>query len=736
MDELPKDFPVPFEEATRTVYRSHNGSLVPAFRLDSILPDYTAAAASRAFDASPPQPVFTQPAPASAPSPIVIAQPNAPTQTAPLFPAPSPSPAPAPAPAPAPDPPARTLAPSTRSSEMGWPAFSPFEARGGREIRGLVVELLPEPQTEAEQAEAGAEWAARALDDGETRAAYERMQAYNAEALGAHHVLPTYPVFRSLAPHLPEWVRRFDGMLPRWRSPLDRELVAGEIAKPFRYTYLWHVEMSAEAAGELVDGLNTSHIASLAESKGVLHSFLLCVTALTDKLDAIFDIDEEPTSIRLSLYVGWGAGSELQLNNEVRPLGHLADPASLFSVLLHALQPVQSAYPPGDVQLFLTFVTALPSSVYPYSRSVTMASEVTNAVASGAASTAGAANAISCGPVVPSQLLISYLSQLKPDQPLDPNTLPKRRPLSLRALALDKGLSRRVETTGQLTVEMMTRPSGGGGEEAVEDDDGGAEESDARQRRLEMMREEEERLKEADKRDFGMELWAAREEDSSAASLTAKQRLWSTVMSTYRIASAGATTQPTDDISSKSKQNMSLDELIEIRYGCLNASTAQLDNLLQTHFPHLVARVQGANLRLDTYRDLVHALLSRHHHAGRRTTNLFLPNELATTGSPFTAKTVREVSVHHTGNPRLAIRGVAVSRTGEVHQLRAVAFVAALPEDTQFDFVLRWSQDGQVLQLLHDGEVVRYGYEGRKGREWSKEDLRKSNMRVFLSLVP
>lgn len=49
MDELPKDFPVPFEEATRTVYRSHNGSLVPAFRLDSILPDYTAATASRAF---------------------------------------------------------------------------------------------------------------------------------------------------------------------------------------------------------------------------------------------------------------------------------------------------------------------------------------------------------------------------------------------------------------------------------------------------------------------------------------------------------------------------------------------------------------------------------------------------------------------------------------------------------------------------------------------------------------
>ncbi|KAJ8295002.1 hypothetical protein OF846_002060 [Rhodotorula toruloides] len=720
MEELPRGFPVPFEEATRTVYRSHNGSLVPAFRLDSILPDYTAAAASRAFDASPPQPVFTQPAPASAPSPIVIAQPNAPTQTAPLFPAPSPSPAPAPAPAPAPDPPARSLAPSTRSSEMGWPAFSPLEARGGREIRGLVVELLPEPQTEAEQAEARAEWATRALDDGETRAAYERMQAYNAEALGSHHVLPTYPVFRSLAPHLPEWVRRFDGSLPRWRSPLDRKLVAGEIAKPFRYTYLWHVEMSAEAAGELVDGLNTSHIASLAESKGVLHSFLLCVTALTDKLDAIFDIDEEPASIRLSLYLGWGAGSELQLNNEVRPLGHLADPASLFSVLLHALQPVQSAYPPGDVQLFLTFVTALPSSVYPYSRSVTMASEVTNAVASGAASTAGAANTISCGPVVPSQLLISYLSQFKPDQPLDPNNLPKRPP-----------------PPSPSALSHSTKDSrAAGGEEAVEDEDGGAEESDARQRRLEMMREEEERLREADKRDFGIELWAAREEDSSAASLTAKQRLWSTVMSTYRVASAGATTQPTDDISSKSKQNMSLDELIEIRYGCLNASTAQLDNLLQFHFPHLVARIQGANLRLDTYRDLVHALLSRHHHAGRKRNNLFLPTDLPSPeGSPFFAETQQANAQHQ--HPQICIRGTLVSLAGKVQQIRGrVALAVAMDPNEGCDFALRWSQDGQVLQLLHGGEVVRYGRNAKDSREWSKEDLRKSNMRVFLSLVP
>ncbi|BGP24376.1 hypothetical protein Rt10032_c03g1503 [Rhodotorula toruloides] len=144
-------------------------------------------------------------------------------------------------------------------------------------------------------------------------------------------------------------------------------------------------------------------------------------------------------------------------------------------------------------------------------------------------------------------------------------------------------------------------------------------------------------------------------------------------MSTYRVASAGAKTQPTDDISVKSKRNMSLDELIEIRYGCLTASASQLDDLLKLTSP-----------------------------------------ELATTGWTFTVKTVREASMQHIGNPRISIL-----RVGKIRQIRGVAFVAALPENTPVDLALRWAQDGQVLQLLHGVELVRYGYESRKERVWS-----------------
>jgi hypothetical protein len=579
---------------------------------------------------------------------------------------------------------------------------------GKTEINGLEIEQLPAPKDPQEFEEQRNEWSkvdSFSVDD--VKALFDRLESINHdELLGHHDPLPTMEQLEAHYAHLPKWA--IEGSLPKWRSPIDQSLVSEEVKQLWRYIYRWSFIVPTSEGEQLLAELGKSEWREMATEYGLGTSFSEMVGGVRRAFKAAKESGKKHFNV--FDYIGMGARSELQVNAECRAFAHLNRPHSLFGIALEVIRTYRLLNTSSSARLVQTFLTHLPLDVFHYSGRVFMFAEVIFAVILHAAPARGGANVLSCGEIDLSIAFDSFLSKFGDNSLV--SAIPRRRPLSIRSILVDKGIKYKCVTVGDLRgflERQQQTPATIVFEQQEEEEDVADPESRARWYKI---REQEKQLRRNESKLESRGKTHHRSVKAVPAPTPGDVRT-SDQRGADKRKKETALGRIRDQNAINSKNQHELDRLIS------NLAYENNDRLLDTIRPY------RSNLRL--YREIVTMFLYRATAAqggnSRTFDNFFDLNLLA---SPTGALFESNVLPRPRASNSVSILGFGIDPAGNLVEFDSLQVTAIIDSGRRSGLALRWSQASMSLELLDGGNILQVNNRGRHlvNLVWSAQELK------------
>jgi hypothetical protein len=308
---------------------------------------------------------------------------------------------------------------------------------------------------EKEKEERELEWSTPkpGYSDSEVNGVYQKLCIINKYRLQEHHhFFPSFKVFKLHYPRLPKWAR--EGKPPKWRSPVDEELLAGIKNKLYRYFYAWCYELYLEEADRFLEEMEKEEWIVKAEEYKVRSSFKKLIGGMKHLVSLARERGDD--KLNSLWYIGMGARSNEQLNDTCRSFDHLHGSKSLFGLALEIIRSYHDANPSSKNEVVQTFLSHLPLELFPYSYHIFMFAESIFAVSLRSAPVFGGTNVISCGDInIPAAFRAHVqrcIEKFGDKSQLVRYTIMTMTPVSLSCILYDRARRHGWDTLAQLEI--------------------------------------------------------------------------------------------------------------------------------------------------------------------------------------------------------------------------------------------------------------------------------------------